>query len=1845
MDLQEQKRKLLSGHRALVTATVASIRDSLIAKAIHNPEQDPSLKLLWEALFQPQPLPLLVSAASDAVVSLVRAGTLPWLAGLDGILNGLPAAPKTHLPALVRGIAQLLVLHVKGFPVENYVSPFGLRAPPRLHPLIAVVSSRRDAVGLVLAELPRIADNAAGRDEQRQVILLKMLVPFVQFMIFDNALRPENGQGIHVTALLRWLGSWVSGLESPTPSLHHEYLSLLLDVFNSLPVSPEDDGVMQMQLMDSIKPLLSTVQQSGRRRVLFAYLNRACDMRRASCSLASLLDALHKVVTETDSILRDSATCVVLAATIAYLLLDVYDVDEERTLLLDILLHVVRSTDVDSPHMLVGLRMVMHSLLQTVAESQSETARGRAYDIIVILERAVIRNPGGGDVSLEELRAEIRLIEANGLFALLLVHLTSLFKQFATPSALSTAFSSSAPHFTMLFLSALLFHPSQSVRSNALKEIVSTCQAYGPTCLTLLPTLLYILRTDPSPEIQLQVILHCLPTLTTSNDAFVTARALRIVMTMLGHAETPAGALTTVGVRAMFEIWKRQPRVWTHLRGWISGWAKQRRYGRGVKGRKGGFEKMEVELEIAVMMTLRDICGLKAADYGQDLLPLLISLMQVQDLQVSSLCFAIESINKCIEADVTDPRAVWNVFMRQFVVGLGDKAPGQVLVKICQYFALVPAKEDATDVYMAFKGEILPHLFPLTGHEDPTIADAAYAALSAFPAPDLFSLIPSPVELVTSIVSNENPPPSTALFLATLIKHECKHMRRAVFKGLAASAGARVGEARQEGEPPERVALTKVVRDVVDNIRKQWEGGRAAAGIRSGLAAAVLFSPSDPTIAKPALSDDFTLTKLPFYRAMTNALRDLSVTDHVVFRIDVLSAWTCFWENALADVYHATEERKEGEAIAVEGEEERKRRAARVDQVVTLVVKDLVEKRLKESRLLSLSVNILLSLTGLVLAASNLSLPSAGDRATAVVDMLLKDYVSSTSDTAAAEWNDDVYFAVYMALGSLVKALHPNDEQRTGAIIEALFIGLGRPSSEGQDWSQFAAGYGVTQVYAALVASSSLSAEPLLLRIAAGCLDLSANVVANARFGAAIGFAGTLPIIIGGGGDEARLVVGEIVNAHVALVERFTDSGVVEGQVGAARLQGAAWIVAAAAAAGWLDDRKEHVQELLANAMGATASKREWESLHSHYLLSYTYLFQPSLSQTDLATQTDDLLALISQGNVPSFRRVASLLAIAALLGLPYGKETSLDPNLTVIRRVIDALRSVALSQEPKVARVAGWVLGKAIFAAEQTRRLTIVVEGDSGGRREKDPTGYGRLNVSASYLRAVFERLSGKDPTSTPATAHVLLTSLIEADMTLPPVDWASVIQQLCAMSSTTYDLTLSCFLLASRQACASSAKSLVDHFVAVLDGVASHGTQPEPGWWRDTVASDSSLGKLLELGGLRKGDLDSDTKAGAQERVTVVVAPSKVLAVFKGLVDWVFKGSGDAKQEVVQLAFVRTALPYLTLSSSGSTAGSGSSAFLRTDLLRVLLDAYARLHSGDLTETSITTIRVLVSILASEPGSTVGLIATLPGSAYGAHESLRGSKPRWTPKTVWTLSRLVELAISSDEYPWVREAVAGAFDPSGSQAAVTAVKSENIDNVIVRLVRETVSASMKSAMEAVLTSLAVRAEGGNSAEGARWIVRMLDVMIVLCAATADGAQSAASGLDAAWERGIGGVIGLWWGSLTSRLVKPAEEAIAPDASPRVVNVTEERWRTLELEGILLLPEIVNALKTETLTRQIIKRLIRLLECTTITTAGPSNRGRIVISRPCREAMRHVLMGLREHEDVLEGWVEVVQH
>ncbi|KAJ3034409.1 hypothetical protein HK097_004517 [Rhizophlyctis rosea] len=213
------------------------------------------------------------------------------------------------------------------------------------------------------------------------------MVPLIRFIILDDALGSDRGNGLYVASVLDWVVGWAMGGSADSDRLVAELVSLFLNVLKSLPVASADDEGTHLALINRVLVLVNKVGQQQRKAVHFALLARICDLHYAGLPAISELHALSHLVINSTLNMKDTLTASILMSTMSYLLLDSPDVDIERGLVLDILTHVMKSADIDVPPINVVVRVVVYPLLQTVGETQNPKVRRRAFDVMTIYER------------------------------------------------------------------------------------------------------------------------------------------------------------------------------------------------------------------------------------------------------------------------------------------------------------------------------------------------------------------------------------------------------------------------------------------------------------------------------------------------------------------------------------------------------------------------------------------------------------------------------------------------------------------------------------------------------------------------------------------------------------------------------------------------------------------------------------------------------------------------------------------------------------------------------------------------------------------------------------------------------------------------------------------------------------------------------------------------------------------------------------------------------------------------------------------------------------------------------------------------------------------------------------------------------------------------------------------------------------------------------------------------------------------------------------------------------------------------------------------------------------------
>ncbi|KAJ3026151.1 UNVERIFIED_CONTAM: hypothetical protein HDU68_006140 [Siphonaria sp. JEL0065] len=1877
------ERGLTSGHRSVVSVSAQTSSLAANAKVLSAGDA--------------------FAVASAAKVLSRSPSSSSSASGVSVLLDALKAAE--HPDAIVRAVASAVSASSSSTISTNV--------------FVKMVQARGDVWAAVLDEIYDALDEKRATHEHWV---------FVRFVFLNPELSPQGVAADLTAHLLDNVAAYTEGSV--------EIVALLLDVVKASPAltaTPLD--IDMITILEGLARSAALVDETSRTDLILCTLSTATDLLANNVSILRPLRLLHKLILASDAPL---ALALIVSIAASYLLLTSADLGKERLVIVSIIETCLSSfTDADPSSLDFVKRLAfgcavypvtcLVSELTAFDDGVSQKLRDSAFRVLEI----VAGNSVDAVDAAEEGRVNI-LQEVEGYTNEYPGHLGAILGsiyKFCVAwtqgaiggSPLSLYYTSETTALKPLLLTAFLFHETESTRSKAITLIKSlipnpplhqqpnSTTSQSKFALSILPLTLYTLKHDSSPLIQHSLLTSLLPALVSGHtDPYVTTSVLRVMTSFLGpltsttiHSSTATTdiqtpVLSAIGIRVLVQVWKSQPRTWPHLKNVLNGWVVRKknrsialkRFGKRGDGVGKGME--DVDLEVAVLVSIHEVCKLKPKEHGEELLPMAISILELDtavgtDTLVLTKRLALEVVNMCIKVNITDPRTMWTIHHAQFtnqLISSKTQAPDSLWIQICNFFHLVPQKAEDSEAYQHFKLDILiSYLLPMLAisppqqdGEPPVVAtslpisakvfsgavrSSAFEALSGFAPPELYPHFPTPSEFtsLTTLVPeckswnqdefHEGP----GSLITALVYHEVENMRRAVFKALATDMGVnRDALATGSGGADDLVAevgkAKRVLRDLGGDVRERWGLGKGAAAVRSGLAASTLYLPVGllPEDVKTASSllDTSTalLTRLPVYKDLINGLRDLSISDHPLTRVEAVSVWTCFWQSRLrAMIYSGAP----------------KESLQKVDWLFRIALQEL-EKRLADTKQPGACATVIYAITGLMCAAVTLGVSSAAEHVTRVIRVLVGDYGrdfdgrldgDSTAASSELRKSDEVQGAVCLGVAHLSRLLFSTDEESFGVVVARLKGELEFAVSDDTQ-SGFAAGYGLTLLLHSLIQSPSPIVsliQEILALVAENIVDPS-HVSSTAFLGLSLGLSNCLSDVKEYVEDSNRdALVSHVVETVVA---RFMGAlGDNEGEVDDSTVNlivGDVWIVGAVVSSGVFLEQEDgdEVVSVLEALVARAENDPNFTPCLTHARVSFNRILvsRSATSSAILAAVHGSLTRLSSKSNTPSPTKISIALGLSPLLGIDTVTQTV--PSVSLYKLVTESIQNLLQASpapEPKVSRILGWIQGQifkafeTLFDVESVSQIDELLQASSGGgtfaqSKKKDPADYRRLNVGSSFLRATFDALSGLvGPNGTIEeqdfpTAKMLLSALVnlgkevaggKKPLGLPLVNWTRILTA-CFDSGDMRLKTLS-FEMSLVHASHAGAKSLVDFFVAKMSAIVGDEDVRNEFAFR----KGGGVEKLLELSGVcgNGSGVDGDGE------VSVTVASSKVLEIIQAVVYFVyFESNGVGVDNMIKLSDVF----HKCLNSSPKVGLPDSLVKLKTDIISLLCDAYLALPDSPDFVSQIVVVRNLIhTIIVSETPQTTSLL--LRHLLY---------PETWNRKHIWALLHVLDFADS--EAQWI-------LTPHISKHFV------NKDHLFVRVLQFLVSNSEESSgpdscVAATLTFLHIlvtkfknRASHDDidvSVFKLSWIVRYLDVLIISCA------SGNGSGVDVGWARLLSGAL-LVFGS-------DEKELLAVHGKEGLVSVNDEEWGAVEkVAGVTLVDLMMHGEDERVwkLQSQIAKRLLRLLECTitqkVLEKKKKQSSARVIISESTRVSIRDVLLRVRDLGEVCEGWMEVV--
>ncbi|KAG0379509.1 hypothetical protein BGX24_000107 [Mortierella sp. AD032] len=1586
---------IVTTHRSVNVQKITSLSNQLAsstsAASNSNNSRNLSLAQLWSQCASP--VAYTSSVATGAMIDLFCKDALDWSEALQGFENALSTAQGQALANMIHSLSNLIISAAEMASGSNksktLISKSVFATKNNRHPFIALISTNTQVETILFTEIDRILDHLPESPQYR-IAAFDILSPFLDFCLLDRHERTL----IVSSATVLWISKTLNACifdEDLRPFVTH-----LLNYLCSVPTRfPLDRSQPSATLQTSLRTLVDfyclpstqlaldaeyKAEYGG--QILMALLSWMVDLRRYGLPTFPLMLTAQALFRSRKGYTAPSLPFNTLWPLLSFLLMNSPTVDEQRVLV-SWMHAVLTTTDEHVDAMMANLAFL--PIFQVMGESHSEDITKKCADILQKLETI----PKTTDATLV---AEIDLRATSGVAAMIQTEVAHLRRNWISSESEQeqdeeevdggeTLFSlGDDDTFASLILTTYMFHPDESKRIEAMTRQAQVEEGR----LVTLVLFIYVLRVDSSPLVKLHLLQEAIPSLVTSKDEMVTAKVLRTILTLIhGVPNAPSGAkimnthMGAVGVRILFLIWKRQPRVWKTLRHVIHSWveSRPRLFKTPLKG------EPEYDMEVAILATIRDICAFDAAGYAEVLIPFLANLLGSVELYASSICTIIETMNLTVEAHVVEPRAAWNVLLCH----VGEHAlktmhPG-MLQEMCVFYGIVGSRSEDTQVYLDLREAVLTnYIQPLLASHDPEVLAAALKALGSFTAPEIASVLPteSPSLYIRELILEADDTlvlDEYSFILEKLVRFELSNMRRGLFKEAASKKVVDAASGTQELD-----RLQGVLSVVAGNILQKWQSGDVNPGLRIGYALSSLLCSA--VVEKPAdvVSEDGSAKAIrarQSYRNVMTAVKDVALTDHLIEQTQTIA------ETLIADLY----------------------------------------KKITDGYVPAHCANALFAITGIILSLHRHSHPASTVQSSALAKQLLQNFVrpETMSDVGGS---DEVQFAVLVSL-SFITPLAAVDEKLVASVLSVFTDSLdddsvssNSSSSDISSWASFGAGWAFCNLLAGLVGSPTKTAE-----LNAICNDTLLRLLTifelnTASFALTLGLLMALPrlsVAVTSSASPGNRS-GQISNEAAAIqkikemsrhdLEAFLDNQQLAlSAQKLARLLGAPWIIAFSDRTDASPEERQSDTGLLDRVLLAATGRRDLQPHLVHFTVPFCHMIHtnldvrnPASSEISLFTGRIHSLVNLIRITPTSAARHTAVIALGSLFGIDWCQgptvasvgnhglfsylTASTNPaamasvansalsTLTELSGLFISIatggggtgdvaaatagtgtgavfaailpsskvtpnpKSMLMLQDLKAGRLSAMVLG---HIACQFQRLGQVDTGKVIGT-SSEPKDYGRLQVSTSWLRALWDGLWEPLQMGTAQRAQknyaksleLLLYTVHSLPTPLPAVNWFPLLAQLMTFEPSLMGPAIQ---MASKHATTST--SLMEFLIMSLSNFKVN-SQPLPGARTEACndeeeavsaeelfVGEEGLGRILTLGGLPLLVVGEDQALAELDKVRgldglakkVTLPGSRVVdlveKLFKVLffnADGTIKTEEDPEVKVLQLVFLDT-------------------------------------------------------------------------------------------------------------------------------------------------------------------------------------------------------------------------------------------------------------------------------------------------------------------------------------------------
>ncbi|CAO3637011.1 unnamed protein product [Cunninghamella echinulata] len=1194
--------------------------------------------------------------------------------------------------------------------------------------------------------------------------------------------------------------------------------------------------------------------------------------------------------------------------SLSYLLLTTQTMDDQFLIvsIMQFLLNLESSSQ--HGHLLY---IALLPLFQTLAEIQDNpNLKKLTLNLISDINNCSlsVENENEKITLLEKINKDTKFYEITGGMAYMISHLCKYLGQHTDQYDDSLVHYSSLTVFSstlaILFCVPLLFNDDFTIRHTQLSQVVhlsTHVQDLGYLKFSILLILLHLMRHPVATSDTLLYILKtAIPSLASVNDPITTTKTLQITLSLV-HGQQNSSSMTqalshtsrettmiSIGIKVLTQLCDTNPRIWQELKKVISDWVLKRKSNQG-RGSNIEIDKTgTIQVELSILTTMRELCISHPQEYGSDILPMLISLLQTaQYVHVGSLSIMMQVMCACIQSGLTEPRSMWLVaisHIARFAMGLSTEQSSLLLRRLCGFFKIVGEKDENSEIYIEFKQTILDdYLVHLIHSRDEKVKSSALDALSAFSPADIATLIPDKskqyLNEILKTINSGITATSYSKILVALMNHELDHMRRGYFSTEGENKlSSNIGQQQEE----EKFTDGSMIATTFFNI---WENAHVSPGLRSGYATSILYGVKNNLDPELGANTTETIMKTKWYRCMMTSIVDISLIDHLIVRVASFGAWKSFFNAIL---------------VGNEGD---------VDNRALLLLKDLLT-RLDKSTVPGQTCNIFLALTGMVSKLYEIIPSCATKCAVQLIDVITSKYLAEDASNfqPLLITSEEVQYAARICLGYISECIVINDKMTTDILNHLLrLVTKCRHTKRELDLIHFSSGFAAARLTSVLSTWPTKSSTIEVLSVHGNselinyCNHDDPNAVSDST---------CLGIMMGWASKMNRDDMNTVYDFARKQLENYKHGRMVNQGL----LLGAPWVCAYG-----VQSPDDDTLNLLTNVASRASKDEKMIQNIYHFDIPLSRLSRLYLISSNKNESTQDFnklflskVQVISTDDSASRLRIPAALCLGTLLGADYLHTPIADYeqlekevkqyNSDTRKPLVDILMKLAGIENNqstgnlKCGRISAVVCGEIIDYIERLKKSNspVSIAATTNILTSAEPKTYGRLNNNTSYLRALFDSLSDTIqnyqkanmvlPDHVAVYVRILLSSLRDIDGPLPSVNWFPLLNQISKISN---EIRLLCFTAASKHAATSVSLSEyvlseLGHGLTLTTTTATTiNSNIKESSLMDSFVDEAGIGKLLDLSGLTNQSNQAHIKRRGMDAVTKKMSISDVRAL----------------------------------------------------------------------------------------------------------------------------------------------------------------------------------------------------------------------------------------------------------------------------------------------------------------------------------------------------------------------------